>query len=178
MNKRAEPAVTTGKEDLAHEVIQATRILAAELKTVSGEIHVSLDSSFQRELGIDSLGMAELLVRLERRFHVHLPETLLGEAESPRDLLRAIETLGEKTARTIATQPKLSPLEAATDTPHNVNCLTDVLDWHSDRHPDRPHILLSDGFVETDTITYGALRDRAQKVARGPKWKHLKRLST
>ncbi len=51
--------------------------------------------------------------------------------------------------------------------PHEIKNLTDALDWHSDRHPDRPHILMSDGFVETDTITYRALRDRAHSVACG-----------
>jgi 1-acyl-sn-glycerol-3-phosphate acyltransferase len=130
-------------------------------------MRVSLDSSLQRDLGIDSLGLAELLLRLERRFQVHLPETLLGEAETPRDLLRAIENMGERTARAIATRPMLAPLEEAAEAPRGARSLTEVLDWHADRHSDRPHILLSDGFAETETITYGALREQSRMVARG-----------
>ena len=50
-----------------------------------------LDSSLGAELGLDSLARAELVGRLERRFAVVLPDRVLVEAESPRDLLRALE---------------------------------------------------------------------------------------
>ena len=50
-----------------------------------------LDSSLGAELGLDSLARAELVGRLERRFAVDLPDRVLVEAESPRDLLRALE---------------------------------------------------------------------------------------
>jgi 1-acyl-sn-glycerol-3-phosphate acyltransferase len=159
--------VATDRDRIARELLETVRALALELKSVPGEVRVSLDSSLQRELGIDSLGLAELLLRLERRFQVHLPETLLGEAETPRDLLRAIENMGERAARAIATRPKLAPLKEAADAPHGAGSLTEALDWHADRHPDRPHILLSDGFAETETLTYGGLREQARMVARG-----------
>ena len=165
--QRLEPATGTDRDRLAHELLETVRALALELKSVPGELRVTLGSSLQRDLGIDSLGLAELLLRLERRFQVHLPETLLGEAETPRDLLRAIEDMGERAARAIATRPTLAPLKEAADAPHDASSLTEVLDWHADRHSNRPHILLSDGFAETETITYGALREQARMVARG-----------
>jgi 1-acyl-sn-glycerol-3-phosphate acyltransferase len=164
--QRFEPAAAKDRDRIARELLETVRALALELKSVPGETRVSLDSSLQRELGIDSLGLAELLLRLERRFQVHLPETLLGEAETPRDLLRAIENMGERAARAIATRPTLAPLKEAADAPHAATSLTEALDWHADHHSDRPHILLSDGFAETG-ITYGALQEQARMVARG-----------
>lgn len=49
-----------------------------------------LDSSQERDWGFDSLARAELLLRSERAFSVRLPERMLGEAETLRDLLPAL----------------------------------------------------------------------------------------
>ena len=43
-----------------------------------------------RDLGLDSLGRVELLGRMEKTFGVRLPESVLGTAETPRDLLQAL----------------------------------------------------------------------------------------
>src|SRR5512134_2066944 len=51
---------------------------------------LGLDSSLDRDFGLDSLGRIELLARLERAFGVRLPEEVLGSAETPRDLLQAL----------------------------------------------------------------------------------------
>jgi acyl carrier protein len=52
------------------------------------EPSVTLDSSLERELGLDSLARVELVLRLEREFAVSLPEQALASSETPRDLLR------------------------------------------------------------------------------------------
>src|SRR5215475_13464781 len=51
---------------------------------------VTLDSSLERDLGIDSLGRFELWLRVEQRFGVGLPEGTLTQVETPRDMLRAL----------------------------------------------------------------------------------------
>ena len=48
--------------------------------------YVGLDSSLERELGLDSLARVELVLRLEREFSVSLPEQALASSETPRDL--------------------------------------------------------------------------------------------
>lgn len=53
-------------------------------------IAVALDSSFERDLGLDSLGRVELLLRTERAFGVSLPDYVLNTAETPRDLVRIV----------------------------------------------------------------------------------------
>ena len=50
----------------------------------------SLDSTLDRELGLDSLSRVELLARIERRFALRLPTEVLTGADTPRDLLRAM----------------------------------------------------------------------------------------
>src|SRR5262245_40229565 len=64
-------------------------------------VEVTLSSRLDRDLGIDSLGRTELVLRLERAFGVRMSTEAIGEAETVRDLLDA---LGDATAR-----PELRP---------------------------------------------------------------------
>ena len=59
---------------------------------------VTLDSALERDLGFDSLGRMELLLRLERTLGVRLSEQVLANAESPRDLLHALQGVSAATA--------------------------------------------------------------------------------
>ena len=52
------------------------------------DAYVALDSSLERDLGLDSLARVELVLRLEREFGASLPEQALASSETPRDLLR------------------------------------------------------------------------------------------
>ena len=61
-------------------------------------VDVALSSRLDRDLGIDSLGRTELVLRLERAFAVRLPTQVIGEAGTVRDLLDA---LGEAKAAPI-----------------------------------------------------------------------------
>ena len=45
---------------------------------------VGLDSDFDRDLALDSLGRAELILRLDKAFKVRLPDHLLSEADTPQ----------------------------------------------------------------------------------------------
>src|SRR5204862_1076576 len=54
------------------------------------DAYVALDSSLERDLGLDSLARVELVLRLEREFAASLPERALASSETPRDLLRFV----------------------------------------------------------------------------------------
>src|ERR687883_1727136 len=54
------------------------------------DAYVSLDSSLERDLGLDSLARVELVLRAEREFNASLPEQALASSETPRDLLRFV----------------------------------------------------------------------------------------
>lgn len=143
--------------DLAHELWPGRRALD----------RASLDSSLDREWGFDSLSRAELLLRVERSFAAHLPERLLGEAETLRDLL---DSLGDAKARPLvvpdltARAPAKEPAQPAPDTTATV---TEVLDWHAIYHGSRVHIVLMAGDRSETSITYNQLRERARAVGRG-----------
>ncbi len=128
---------------------------------------VQLDSALERELGFDSLSRIELLARLERAFGVPLSEQVFAAAETPRELLRAV-------TRATALQPRSAPVEpapvalgAAEAAPARAQTLVDVLEWHVQAHPDRPHVYLLGDDAREEVISYQVLFDGAQAVAAG-----------
>src|SRR5947207_10948446 len=52
---------------------------------------VTLASRLDRDLGIDSLGRTELVLRIERKFRVRLSVTAVAEMDTVGDLLQAVE---------------------------------------------------------------------------------------
>src|SRR5438046_6656465 len=73
--------------------IDANRLLAVVAEVArearpNVQAYVALDSSLERDLGLDSLARVELVLRLEREFAASLPEQALASSETPRDLLR------------------------------------------------------------------------------------------
>ncbi len=80
---------TTGEP--TNRLLQTIREMVAELYPHDAAAPaVSLDSSFDADLGFDSLARAELLARVEQAFHAALPEALFADMETPADLLRAL----------------------------------------------------------------------------------------
>ena len=125
---------------------------------------VALDSSLERDLGIDSLGRAELLLRTERAFGVTLPERTLVEAETPRDLLRfALAAHAPLAEVTHAVQT----LTVARDhgVPSQARTLLEMIDWHVERHAAQLQIHLYGENDSAEDISYGALMTRASSVA-------------
>ncbi|MBM3888405.1 MAG: AMP-binding protein [Verrucomicrobia bacterium] len=126
-------------------------------------IAVTLDSLLERDLGLDSLGRVELLLRIERAFSLSLPEQALVTAETPRDLLRLLRG-AEAAGAAVATEARQVSQEAAT-APESAATLVETLDWHAATHPDRVHIHLCAEGQQEEPITYGALRQGAGAVA-------------
>jgi acyl carrier protein len=75
------------------------RSLVAVVTDLVHELHgprastldVTLSSRLDRDLGIDSLGRTELIVRIERAFRTRLPVSVMGEADTVGDLLIALQ---------------------------------------------------------------------------------------
>jgi len=181
-------------------VLEVVRELVEELEPARDRAQgrgkkVALDSSLGRELGLDSLSRTELAGRLEERFAVTLPDRVLWEAESPRDLLRAVSRAAASGAPPrAAPEPGSQPvseslpsvsgiprgLEEARSAeeagespwPEEATTLVDVLEWHAAAHPDRRHILLLERGLERgpgegneEELTYGELRQRSRRAA-------------
>src|SRR5271166_1301722 len=127
---------------------------------------VSATSRLERDLGIDSLGRTELILRIERSFRVRLAGATVGEAETVGDLLQALDQAhpGRAVPRGIAATAPLPLVPAAIE----ARTLVEVLEWHAARHPDRLHLtVLEDDAPPPAAMTYRALAEAAREAARG-----------
>jgi acyl carrier protein len=151
--------------DRAAPTIDANKLLAA-VQAVAREARpsitpeVTLDSSLEKELGLDSLARVELVLRLEREFGTSLPEQALATAETPRDLLRFLLSSAGHAPR--AADTSVASLAHSTDVrpPLKAQTLTEALEYHVERQPDRLTVHLYEEGEETP-ITYRQLYDGA-----------------
>ena len=155
-------------EHTAQQLLELVRNLALELHPhLQRTLRVELDSDIDRDLGLDSLGRAELFLRLDKAFKVRLPEELIGVARTPRDLLDAILAAGPD-ANSRRAMKVLEPiLLPEINAPANASTLIDVLGAHVSTHGDRPHVWLWRSDTEEERITYAELDEAARQVAHG-----------
>ena len=155
---------------MAMEAFAVVRALAVELQPrLRKTLVVREDSDLDRELGLDSLGRAELLLRLGRTFGVRLPETLLGEARTVGDLLAALRVArpgaaayvpaGERAPEAASLPPVPEPVRAGT--------LIEVLAEHAAARGGRVHLRLWRRPDQEEAISYGDLDRAARAVAAG-----------
>lgn len=165
--------VSGGSATRENRPVPTEAILLAELRALLAELHpdsrtgppVTLGSDLARDLALDSLARAELLLRLSRAFRVTLPDRLIGEAGTPADLLAAIEAAGPAPTWEARPWPE-APLPSAEE-PRQAATLIDVLAFHVERHPDRPHLRLCLEPERETVLTYADLDRGARSVAAG-----------
>jgi len=153
--------------DFTVPLLQVVRSLLEEIQAGTAPQIINLDSSLEKDLGLDSLARVELLARIERHFGVVLPERMFAEAETPRDLLRELAkaSIHKTPSKPITISPRVSggdiilPLQAET--------LVDVLDWHAQIHSERSHIQFYTDNGDGKLLSYGMLMDGARKLASG-----------
>ncbi|WP_345793834.1 AMP-binding protein [Thauera sp. JM12B12] len=137
--------------------------------------HASLDSTLDRELGLDSLSRVELLARIERRFGLRLPTEVLVAAETPRELLRAMAQAaragGDAAAAAASPPPPPSSAPesviegAAAALPDSAATLVEVLAWHLARHPERTHVRFLVDDEHAETLSYAQLHAAGVRLA-------------
>ena len=156
-------------EERSAPILALVHGLVAEVHPHATPPSVTLDSTFDN-LGIGSLELAELLLRVQDKFGVVLPPHILVSAETPRDLLAAIArghpALGKdrlEDRRTVSL-PVTAPGGLA---PETASTLNDVLNWHISATPDRTHIRILDDAGGPVDLTYAALHHEAAAVAAG-----------
>ena len=168
--------------------------IAGELRAGEASPRIDLDTDLARDLGLDSLARMELLARLERAAGASLPDRALAEAETPRELLRAFESIraaaseldrngagdapgpgdapglgraGPVEGSARAAPPRRAPAPDSDATPADAQTLIEALAWHAAEHPDREHVRLVDENEAETVLTYGALLKGARRVASG-----------
>ncbi len=157
------PTNSERQPDTAQQLLHIVRNLVAELHPGHRIDDIGFESVLDRDLGIDSLSRVELVMRIERAFDVRLPEHTFAAAETVSDLYRAVQN---------ATPHEImSPTEAvdivsgSATVPRQADTLVEMLDWHVERHADRPHIRLHQSDREDHVITYGDLYSSARRTA-------------
>ena len=154
--------------ELAARFSRLVRDLVWELHPqMQRRVAVTLDSDLDRDLGLDSLGRAELVLRIDRAFKVRLPDQLLVDASTPRDLLRAL--LAAAPGRVAAMEALPSELKELPEVvaPFSATTLIEVLAHHVQSHGDRPHVLLWRSEDDEQTISYADLNRESCTIAAG-----------
>lgn len=170
--------MSVGADQKAAETTSRADTLVAVVADLVRELHgssasslnVTLSSRLDRDLGIDSLGRTELVLRIERVFRIRLPVSVMGEADTVGDILTALEQgTPEQGAPEIriavetpaSAQPLVVPAAEA-------KTLVEALEWHVARNPDRLHVtVLQDENIVIASMTYAELSNAARTVAAG-----------
>src|SRR3954466_12352436 len=127
------------------------------------DAHVTLDSSLERELGLDSLARVELVLRVGRDCAPALPEQALASSETPRDLLRfLLASAGQ--APSSADRSVASLQSEGIRAPDQAKTLIEALEYPVERQPERLSVHLYDEGGEYP-LTYRALWDGATAYA-------------
>lgn len=166
------PGHLPDQDQVSEQLLDVLQELVTELHP-DAPPRVSLDSALDRELGLDSMARMELLGRLEKRLALSLPEQIMAEAETPRDLLLALHSATHESDFRPSAQIVSAPPPSEHDHPQSAHTLPDVLAWHAQHHPDRVQVRFYADEGEGEIITYGHLWDGAQAVAAGLQWQGL-----
>lgn len=134
------------------------------------EPQVTLDSSLDKDLGLDSLARVELVLRLEQEFGASLPEQALATAETPRDLLRFLMAgaghAPQAADLSVAQLPRAGSQGAGVRAPTDAQArtLTEALAYHVENQPDRLTVFMYEDAKE-HPLTYRDLWDGAMGYA-------------
>ncbi len=153
---------------------EAIETLARRLHpNIDKRVRVGMDTTLDRDLGLDSLSRVELLTRIEREFGVSMSERDMVEAQTPRDILRALRSraASKPGPRPVAPAPEADSLKAEagdlSESPGDAETLIQALLWHIRTHPERTHVQLLDDDAGPRRLSYGELLSQSQEFAAG-----------
>jgi 1-acyl-sn-glycerol-3-phosphate acyltransferase len=153
----------------AAQLLDIVRALSREMRPGARQLEsLGLDHALERDFGLDSLARVELLARIERDLGVKLAEAAFAEAETPRDLLQQMgSTAHAETSAADAVLPTPTFTAPVEHPPDTIATLTEMIDWHVDRHGDRVHITLYGEEEHSSDISYRTLQAEAHALAAG-----------
>ncbi len=152
--------------DATDSLIEIARATLRDLRQQDVDsLQLTLDSTLDHDLGLDSLARVELFARIEQELQVSLPDSLFDTAETLADIAAALAGASSTGTTARHTVAQLStPIAAAP--PDSVVTLDQVLHWHRDLHPQFAQITVC-GDVSDDRITYDQLWRDANELAGG-----------
>lgn len=147
--------------DVERRVLDITRALCRELDSRASDAAVRPHASLQRELGLDSLARAELLLRVERVLGASMSPGALAEVDSVHDIVQRLRFApGAEVPRGAAIALPGAPHEL----PGPARTLLEVLRWHVERDGARTQLVLVSPTAE-QALSYAQLDDGARRVA-------------
>ncbi len=163
------------------ELILLAHDLLTETKETPVTREMTLDSSLQYHLGLDSLGRAELFRRIEKKWKIELPDRLLVEAETLGNLFQAIQAAQappfqqDHASERSAKMERYETYQAQTVADvSKAESLVEVLFEHAQKTPDRPYIFLQNEQGGEDILTYSQLLSRSLQIANALQKRGLK----
>lgn len=167
-------SATAGQEDPCRprdytaELIRIISDLVLELHPQVRSPHpVTPDTELERDLGLDSLGRAELILRLDKTFKIRLPDEVLRDANSVADLISALRKAAPALAIVDVAEARPSIELPVAEAPIHARTLIEVLSFHAGRYPDRPQLRLWKDELHSEVITYRDLHEAGLRVANG-----------
>jgi len=172
----AAPVTHLESNSLESQVIEIIRDLLLEQGKSQEAAKLSPSSSFQRDLGLASLDLVELVIRCESKLDIELPDEIAEQADSPAGWVRAIQH-GSHDSKAKSLYRIAPPTSDAPPAPAGARNLAEVLRWHADAGPGRVHIHLFED-ASGQAVTCAQLWNAAETVARGLISKGLRRNDT
>ncbi len=168
---------------LTKDEAPARRLLAMVqelLSELSVEAVASMDCDFERSLGLGSLEKAELMTRVETGFEVALPDSVLIDACTPRQLLRALAAAAPAGSQRFDAEldgQVLARTESVWRVPGDdeVRTLVDILRYRAENDPDAPQVHLLDDDGKPHTLSYKQVWDKGLRAAGGLATRGLER---
>jgi 1-acyl-sn-glycerol-3-phosphate acyltransferase len=125
---------------------------------------LTLRSSFERDLALDSLARVELMLKAGESLGIDIPAQALSDVDCAADLL----TLLAHIAGGAAAAERIELQGAGTGGfPEHAETLPEVLEWHVARQGERIHLVLHEPAQAERAITYRELHAAAQPIAAG-----------
>jgi 1-acyl-sn-glycerol-3-phosphate acyltransferase len=125
---------------------------------------LTLHSSFERDLALDSLARVELMLKAGKSLGIDIPAQALSDVDNAADLLALLARVagGAPAEQRIALQGG-----GASGFPEQAKTLPEVLEWHVARQGERIHLVLHEPAQAERAITYRELHAAAQPIAAG-----------
>ncbi|MBO1909305.1 AMP-binding protein [Microvirga sp. 3-52] len=156
------------EEEIKGQVLEIIAQLVSEVHSSFGTAPTAtLHSSLDGDLALDSLARTELLLRLDRAFKIQLPDRLLGEAETPADLIAAIIRAAPSAEADMETASFPAPAHPPATEPLHATTLIEALGAHVRTHPDRVHLYLRHSDGTGEPLSYADLDREVRAVAGG-----------
>lgn len=163
----AEPG---NQQRMEKDMVEAVAETMAESMTqeCARQPRITMASRLDRDLGLDSLTRAELLVTVEQKFGVQLPEQLLNDAGTPRDILDEVMRLqGEEPEEKFEAELQSVKADSEHFSVPDFETLQEALGWHAREHPDRIYLHWVKSYDDVKPLTFGDLHKGALRVASG-----------